>query len=1524
MREREAPPHSRKPLQRAAEPPRKRRRWLRVAIVLLALLVALVTFAPQILSMGFVKNFLFARAGARVGMQISAEELRLAWFGSQAVHGLRVESAAGEPLARVATVRLDQGLLDLLAHWPRIGGVVIEDGEAAPELLGVLSATRAEKPEEKKPAEVRAPEAAGPEAAAPVLPESIRIRNLSLRTGAGTLRLLEADFVSGAPTDALRARLEIASGEATGSASLDAEIEGLSHDWRGGDALGVTVRARCENLSLAPIWDAVPRAGDGLSLAGTVSGTAMVRREREGKLTISTQWDGRDLSAAGDLLCGDRPALAKVRLVFDGDYAGRTLTVRNLAFDSPVAAVRGQGTFDLAFLDPSFGGDLALPVTGQGTASLEVALAPLTQMLRHTLRLHENLVVQSGNLSASLEAKAGEATLALRLATAVANLQGMRAGRPVAFAPFALSADLERSKEGVAAKDIRLAAGFGSVTGKGRIEDFTLDASLDLAKATEDLGQFVDLAGRGASGSVRLHLQTRGTLAQGVDLAASADASGLSVALGDGRQWSEPRITFAAAAHADFDAERRLVALAVKTLSLAASAGTVEANGTAARKDQAWTVAGDAKGAGDVGILARQVAAYLGRPATAIAGGWHLEAHGRATPAKSFVVTFAGRATDLAVPVKTDDPAAGEGQAARMLTLQDASLSAEVAYDSAKERLVTVRSLRVEAPGLQAGADGSATLPGQDETGRLRVNGEGNAEADLAVLARTLQPFGLLAPGSRMAGKVTVHGSAASDAKGTSGEANLAATDLDLYFADKGTSIRTAQALVKATGTYTPETQGANSAGADLSASAEAKDLNVALGEERRWSEPRISLVTSAHVDVDAERRLAALAVKTLALAASAGTVEANGTAARKDQAWTLAGDAKGAGDVGILARQVAAYLGRPATGIAGQWRLEAKGQATPGKSYDLSLTGGATGLAMPIKTGDPASAGGQTTKTLTLQDASLSAKVAYDSAKERLVTVRSLRVEAPGLRAGADGSATLPGQDETGRVRVNGEGDAEADLAVLARTLQPFGLLAPGSRMAGKVVLRGQAASDAKGTAGEGNLEATDLDLYFAETETAIRETRASARVAVVYAPEAKRWTIDTKELTSALAKGRATATITPADASLSVEAQADLTCDGAKLRALLGNRLPADLALGGGWRAVAAVRGPMADKAPTWNRKIAGLAGEGRIEIDSATFRGLKATGGTIPWKLAGGKLVLAPNADDPARVTVNEGTVTPSGAIDLAPDEPRFILAAPVQLAKDVHLTGELAEGMLSYLSPLVGQSISPTGRMSLTAEKADIPLGASVRQAATYLGNFTIEDFESRLKGPLAILAAWTGTQGEVEKQTLGPFPIRLENGLFHLGDQKVRLRRGIEFRLDGTIALDGTMETTVGIPLTEDLLKKAGVPVRAGGTKIDRIVRIPLKGTVKHPKLDEARIPIEILKTVGDLFLGGEKGIEEIGDLLKDVLKKPDAKEPPPPGPAPDNPPPADGQTKPPPEEPTLKDLIDLFKKPKKKDAGAAP
>jgi hypothetical protein len=81
--------------------------------VVAVVLAALVALAPQILSLGPVKDFLFARASARAGMRISADQLSLSWFGNQTVRGLVVESADGDRLARLELVRLDQGLLRL-------------------------------------------------------------------------------------------------------------------------------------------------------------------------------------------------------------------------------------------------------------------------------------------------------------------------------------------------------------------------------------------------------------------------------------------------------------------------------------------------------------------------------------------------------------------------------------------------------------------------------------------------------------------------------------------------------------------------------------------------------------------------------------------------------------------------------------------------------------------------------------------------------------------------------------------------------------------------------------------------------------------------------------------------------------------------------------------------------------------------------------------------------------------------------------------------------------------------------------------------------------------------------------------------------------------------------------------------------------------------------------------------------------------------------------------------------------------
>ena len=99
MSERNAPLQSSQAQRDAPAPRPRRRRRLRVAIVLVVVLVALIALAPQILSLGPVKDILFARASARVGMRISADQLSLSWFGNQTIRGLYVADSSLFPTA---------------------------------------------------------------------------------------------------------------------------------------------------------------------------------------------------------------------------------------------------------------------------------------------------------------------------------------------------------------------------------------------------------------------------------------------------------------------------------------------------------------------------------------------------------------------------------------------------------------------------------------------------------------------------------------------------------------------------------------------------------------------------------------------------------------------------------------------------------------------------------------------------------------------------------------------------------------------------------------------------------------------------------------------------------------------------------------------------------------------------------------------------------------------------------------------------------------------------------------------------------------------------------------------------------------------------------------------------------------------------------------------------------------------------------------------------------------------------------
>jgi hypothetical protein len=471
-----------------------------------------------------------------------------------------------------------------------------------------------------------------------------------------------------------------------------------------------------------------------------------------------------------------------------------------------------------------------------------------------------------------------------------------------------------------------------------------------------------------------------------------------------------------------------------------------------------------------------------------------------------------------------------------------------------------------------------------------------------------------------------------------------------------------------------------------------------------------------------------------------------------------------------------------------------------------------------------------------------------------------------------------------------DGKADGRLDLAKAAGLAEAFGLVAPGSRLAGSAAFAGNAASQGRTVVGSGALSATNLDVHLADTDTKISEPRLEVPVEATYFLDSGQVRATLAKITSRLASGDVKATLTPGQDRVTVDAGADLALDGASVRAALGNLLPPELTLADAWHLTAQAAGPVPTGDMPMARRAAGLTGAGVVKVGTFTYRDTVGSEGEIRWELGGGKLLLGPDKERPSQVAINEGTLRLGGEVDLKEDPPRYRVREPLPLATNVRLTGELAEKTLIYMSPVVGYSATPTGRLTMVIDRADVPLGsASASETGLLQGRFTVEDFRTRLKGPFALLMQYLGESGEIVEQVLGPIPIRFEQGLFHLQNQTVYVRQGLPLRLDGTIrAKDGALNLMVMVPLTETLLKKAGIPVRADWMITDKFVRVPMTGTVKEPRFDDKRLLEAVVESIKDIFKPAGKPLEGFGKILEGIFAKPEKK---PPAPPPENPPP---------------------------------
>jgi len=1470
---------------RSEPPARPRRRWgRRVLAVALLVLLLLVVFLPQILSLDPLRRFALRQASRRLPVRVEAADWSLSWFGEQVVEGLEVRSAEDRRLARVRRLTLETGLLDLMMDPRALGPVAVANAEVwGDEMERALAVP--ERPAEAPPAPPAPgpttppteapspakgpppapppgapPEPPGPAPAAPpTIPQSVRVRNLLVLTGEGDVRIASADLQSGPDVTTFTADLTVVRGGTTGSATVEATLAGLVADWQGADRLGVDAAVTCTSLPVGPLVAMAGRGRLPIRLAGTVTGTAKVARDRDGKVTLDTDIQGRDLAAEGEALRGDRPALAEITVTARAEYHQGALAVKTFRLTSPLGTAEASGAFGLA-------AEQKVP-RGDGSARLEVALGRVAEMFRHTLGLHEGLVIEGGTFEANLDAESTEAASRVRLAAGLRDFRGRRHGDLLTLTPLHLDADVIREHaaadaDGAAAeadasagaghdlprwfalaesihiKSLALAGAFGEVRAAGGMDNLELDGTLDLARAVGEVKRFADLGGWGGKGSASVHLESTGTLQGAVHARLQAGLKDAQIRLPGGVELTEPDATFSAKAELLFDDRHRLIRAEVPALALSATTATVHAEGTARRAGEAWQVDATADGRGQMADLAGVVAAMfepteetaqaceagpawrdhvlaLARPMArpGAEGRWAVEVSAGGTVGRALAVKAKAEVHDLSVPPETEDgkPFVLPGRG---------NISTAVVYAPGEVTQVTLNTLKAVIP-------------------RFHLTAEGPTTVTLRGMATTLdRPV-----------KVTLAGDLACLAHGTLG---IVPED----FKTRGD--------VNAALTVTPGKGGAT----EVTLAARGEQIDLAWADGRRFADPKPRLSARGTLTRDDAGDVRAVEVTGWSLATDAGALRGSARGEPIADGWTWDVTAVGDGSIQSLAKTTARLLGAEPQRLHGLWRLVASYE---GRERQVEAGLSVKNLMLPGR-GDPPGPG------IRLEDVRADVDAAFG--EDGRVRVAQARLAGPGIQAEASGTVRLPSRERP-HPRADGRVQAAAALADLALILRPFGLLAKDDRLAGHADFAGEVRTDARGLDGSGTLNLRDLSVHLAESNTTVREAEARLPLTFTYVNQRKRWEVAATDVSGETARGScqlameaAEATTegegaeegeAPEEAAPRVDVACNLTLDGERVREILGTALPETIRMAGPYRAQTRLAGSLPAEGP-WHTRLAGMEGEGTLVIDRFTYTTLTGGEGTVRWRLSDGVLNLSPDPERPSRLALAGGRVTLPGRLDLSGKQPRFIVDREARVIENLPLAGPEVREYIKYASPILAASVGAEGRLTLDVLRLDLPLGKGGREKAAGDLRYHIDEFRTELMGPLGRLVQTVGGETGSVTQPLGPVRVTLRDGVFHIPEHRLRQTEEVSLAFAGRIGLDKRMNVTVGVPVTRPLMERYNVSQRAMPSLEDIVIAVPLEGTLDDPQIDNEALA----KRLGELALEALKreALKRLGDWLE--------------------------------------------------------
>lgn len=349
--------------------------------------------------------------------------------------------------------------------------------------------------------------------------------------------------------------------------------------------------------------------------------------------------------------------------------------------------------------------------------------------------------------------------------------------------------------------------------------------------------------------------------------------------------------------------------------------------------------------------------------------------------------------------------------------------------------------------------------------------------------------------------------------------------------------------------------------------------------------------------------------------------------------------------------------------------------------------------------------------------------------------------------------------------------------------------------------------------------------------------------------------------ELTSAGLACSATGQLTDLTSQRLLELDGQLQYDLARLQSLLQAIAGEGIHIAGRGRQPFSIRGPLvpsssseaADEITTGNAErppasmLARLEVRAAVDWQSADIYGFRIGPGQLTTELARGVLGIAP-----LDLLVSEGRFQVAPLVRFEPGPAELQLGA-TKLFQDVRITPAMSQHALKYIMPVLAGVSHAEGRLSIEMDGARVPLASP--QQADLSGRLTVHAIEIS-PGPLVQqFAVLFGPPRAIQLREQSVVAFRMVDGrVYHQGLELVW--PNVTIRTYGSVGLDGTLALMAEMPVPEKWIGNNPL----GDSLRDRIIRLPIGGTLQQPRLDQQalqRVSAEILRNAGINTLRGE-------------------------------------------------------------------